>query len=62
MAVEKVLILDEAVVVAELHDGVVRGAVAQAAEPRVRQPLQRPPQHLVFHAAHVEDHAAVGAP
>ena len=61
VTVEEVLVLDEAVVVAQLHDGVVALAVAEAAKPCVGQPLQRPPQHLVLHASNVQDHSAVGA-
>ena len=56
MAVEEVLVLDQTVVITELHDGIVVAAVPEPAEPGVGKPLQRAPQHLVLHPAHVEDH------
>ena len=56
MAVEEVLVLDQTVVITELHDGIVVAAVPESAEPGVGEPLQRAPQHLVLHPAHVEDH------
>ena len=62
VAIEEVLILDEAVVVAELHDGVVVVALPQAAQPRVRQPLQRPPEHFVLHSPYIENHSSVERP
>lgn len=59
MSVEEVLVVRQRVVVAQLHDGLVGGALPQPPEPRVGQPLQRPPQDLVPHPAHVDGHAAV---
>lgn len=59
VAVEEVLVVRQRVVVAQLHDGLVGGALPQPPEPRVGQPLQGPPEDLVPHAAHVDADAAV---
>ena len=52
--VEEELVVDEAVVRAERHDLLVRGGAGQQPQPRPRQLLQHPPQHLVPHPAHVQ--------
>ena len=62
MPVEEVLVLDQRVVVAQLHDGVVIVALPQPAKPRVRQPFQSSPQHFVLHSAHIENHSPVERP
>ena len=46
MSVEEVLVVDERVGVAELHDLVVRLGGGQQAEARARVEEQRRPQHL----------------
>ena len=46
MTVEEVLVVDEGVIVAKLSDRLVRVAIPEAAQPRVRKPLEGPPQNL----------------
>ena len=54
VAVEEVLAVVEAVVVADLQQGLVGVAVPQLAQPGAGQPVQGPPQHLVEETPHVE--------
>ena len=59
MAVEKVLVVHEIIVVAELHQGLVRVALPKAAEFRVGKSVQRSPEDLVLCPADVEQHPPV---
>ena len=47
VAVEEVLVVEDGVVGAEVHDLVVRVGAAEEPQPRVRDLLQHPPHHLV---------------
>ena len=46
--VEEVFVVQQRVVVAEFHDGLVTVTVTQTPQSGVRQSFQRPPQHLQF--------------
>ena len=59
MAVEKVFVVHEGVVVTEIHNGLVTVAVSQSTEASVWQSLQRSPQDLVTHSAYVDADATV---
>lgn len=59
MPVEEVLVVGQRVVVTQVGDRLVRVAVAQPAQPSVRQPLERPPQYFVLDATHVYAHTPV---
>ena len=58
VSVEVELHVIEAVVVTQLHDGVVSVAEAQSTQPRVRQTVQGLPHGLVFDPSHVQNHSA----
>ena len=61
MTVEEELHAGEVVVVAQLHERVVRRAASQLTEARVRHACQRPPHDLVSRAADVQDDPATGS-
>lgn len=61
MPVEEVLVLLQVVVIADLHEGVMRVAVSELTQPGPWQPVQGPPENLVGQPPHVElDPAGAG--
>lgn len=59
MAIEKVFVVHERVVVTQFYDSLVAVAVPKSAEPGVREPFERPPQHLVTNATHIDANSTV---
>lgn len=59
MSVEKVLVVNERVVVAELAESLVRVAVSESPESCVWQSVQGPPENLVLDAADVDADPAI---
>lgn len=59
MSVEEIFVINQIIVVTELHESFVGVALTKSAQSRMGQPVKRPPQNLMLGPSHIDKHTSV---